>query len=744
MARDEGRVGEALRRGLPALGIRSAYLCRYEGGGAEGEAILVAGFRDGEAVAAPSPAFPAAELLPHGAFPERRLAYVVEPLFFHDSAIGYALFEIGDAAGSVYERLRDSVSDALRSLILFERAEEARLRAERADAIKTRLLGNVTHELRAPVDAILLGAQRLRGLELASVASPSASPSDGSRAEVLAELERITRGAEHERRLVGDLLDFSRAEIDELDIERRLVDPAEVAREAFSLFAPRAREGVEWRLELPERLPLVLADPFRLKQILVNLLSNAEKFTVSGEVTLSMRAEPPDLAIRVSDTGRGIGRESLAHLFEPFLSSSPGGEAKGGSGGVGLGLSIARHLARLHFGSLEAESPPGGGATFTLALPLPDARSLADGARAPTSPTGEPCLVLVSAREVVPPDIAAAAAARGLALRRIGLKEAEAGALDGLEAAAIAWDSASAGEEERALFRKIRKRPRLASLPFLLYGPEKAASAFLDKATDATRLAEAFSLALGPGEGGKSRDARTTIVAADDDERALSRLVGLLAEAFPGAEVRAARDGAEAWDLLRDRRPALAVLDIAMPRMSGIEVAKLMRADARLRSVPTILLTSKVISMEDVRALEGSPRVILRNKGVLSAADESAEAARTAAGEGRLQGAASDLARRAVAFINERYGGALARWQIAEAVNASEDHLSRVFRRELGVSPWDYLTRLRVERAKELLASSSESVAAIGARVGFPDQAYFSRVFKKIAGIAPQAFRDSR
>jgi YesN/AraC family two-component response regulator len=195
--------------------------------------------------------------------------------------------------------------------------------------------------------------------------------------------------------------------------------------------------------------------------------------------------------------------------------------------------------------------------------------------------------------------------------------------------------------------------------------------------------------------------------------------------------------------MLRAGKPVLAVLDIAMPGMTGIELVKLMRADARLRAVPAILLTSKVISLEDVRALEGSSRVILRNKGVLTSEAEAAEASRFVSGDYRNSGASGDIVKRAVAFINEHYGSALTRWQLADAVNASQDYLSRIFRQELGITPWHYLTRLRIERAKELLAASSESIALIGARVGFPDQAYFSRVFKKVEGVAPQAFRDS-
>lgn len=736
MAMDARRIGEILRRSLPGLGMRSAYLCRYEGKGAAGEASLVAGFRDGEEV--PPSTFPAADLLPRAVLPDRRLSYVVEPLFFRDSPIGYALFEIGGAAGAVYERLRDSVSGALRSVILFERAEEARERAERADGVKTRLLTSVTHELRAPVDMILRGASKL--LE--------ASGELGIGPEAAAELERISLGAQHERALVGDLLDFSRAEIDELDIERESVDPGALIAEAFGLFSSRAPKGARWTLDLPERMPAMLADPLRLRQILVNLLSNAERHACGAGVTLSARVEPPDLVIKVADEGPGIPPERLPHLFEPFLSQ--------GGGGVGLGLSIARHLSLLHFGSLEAANAPGGGAVFTLTLPLPDASGLAKAAgSASEGGTREPCVLLISSSGEVPAEVAAAAAARGLCVRLARVKDIDDGAIDRMEAAAIAWDSASPSDEEAAVFRKLRRRPRLAALPFLLYGGDRAAAAFVDKGSGASGLSQAISLALRdaarageepPGQmpaTAPPQPARPSIVIADDDASSLASLRRALADRFPGAELLAASDGEEAWSLLRARKPLVAVLDISMPRRSGIEVVALMRSDERLRAVPVILLTSKVISMEDVRSIEASSRVVLGNKGVLTEEDAASEASRVASGADSMPAPTSAIVKRGVAFINERYASPLTRWQLAEAVNASEDYLTRLFRKELSIAPWEYLTRLRVERAKELLAAGSDSVAVVGARVGFPDQAYFSRVFKKVTGRSPQAYRGS-
>jgi transcriptional regulator GlxA family with amidase domain len=103
----------------------------------------------------------------------------------------------------------------------------------------------------------------------------------------------------------------------------------------------------------------------------------------------------------------------------------------------------------------------------------------------------------------------------------------------------------------------------------------------------------------------------------------------------------------------------------------------------------------------------------------------------------------SALVKQALSYIHQNYTGAFSRWQIAESVGVSEDYLSRVFNRELGISPWDYLNRYRIIQAKALLIHTTANIGLIARRVGFNDQAYFSRVFRKSTGVSPQAYRAS-
>jgi AraC-like DNA-binding protein len=179
-----------------------------------------------------------------------------------------------------------------------------------------------------------------------------------------------------------------------------------------------------------------------------------------------------------------------------------------------------------------------------------------------------------------------------------------------------------------------------------------------------------------------------------------------------------------------------------MPGIGGAEVLDRMRADPRLRLVPVVILSSKLLNLDDVKRLERHARVTLQSKGVLSEAETIAALNRALFGGEGLPPHTSALVKRALAYLHQNYARPLARWEIAEAIGVSEDYLSRVFSRELGLSPWDYLNRYRVNRARELLARTDASVRSVAHQVGFRDQAYFSRVFRKLSGKSPNAFRE--
>jgi signal transduction histidine kinase/ActR/RegA family two-component response regulator len=239
---------------------------------------------------------------------------------------------------------------------LLAREREARAEAERANRLKDRFLMVVSHELRAPMTTILLWEKILRAADT--------EPELFTRA-----LDVIHQSVVSQSRVVGDLLDVSRAISGKLFVDRRPVELVNLTREAIDAIAPVARAkrvSVE-----PHIVPCgtVTGDSARLRQVLDNLLANAVKFTPGGgKVTVRLSTRARVVTLSIEDTGPGIAADLLLTIFEPFTQGNLSETRV--SGGLGLGLAIAHELVELHDGTLTATSPgPGLGATFTLTLP---------------------------------------------------------------------------------------------------------------------------------------------------------------------------------------------------------------------------------------------------------------------------------------------------------------------------------------------------------------------------------------
>lgn len=736
---DIDKLTQALVDKLPAIGIASCYLALYESPAASLETarMILAYTKEGRRALGPDGLrFPARQLVPEDLLPRRRpYSFVVEPLHFRDEQIGFIVFEIGPRDGAIYEVLRAHISSALKGALLFREAQTARLTAEKADRIKTRLLANVSHELRTPLNIIL---------DYTRAALNPAHPDEPSLPASLAtDLQHIQHSAEHQLRVINDLLDLSRAEIDELDLYLELLDPRPLLDEAFHSLADLAASQAEvaWQLQLPERLPWINADPVRLRQVLLNLLSNASKFTERGHIVLGAEISPPYLHLWVDDSGIGIPTEQQESVFEPFITAEQNDEHR--VGGIGLGLSITRHIVALHDGRLALDSRPGQGSTFHVYLPLP---SLSEHtARLPDS--SQPVLLLISTSDQPAVELVEFSQRQDVEILRL-LPDSDLDAtLAGIQPVALAWDMINATPGDWAVVRRLRNHPRLSRAPFILYGQALVEgqqgvgltiglTSFVIKPASNQALLDAINASAPAAPTGP-------IVIVDDDPKARSQYEALLAERVPGYTVRAAPDGETAQQLMRDEVPSLVILDLMMPGIGGAQVLDWMRAEPALRLVPVVILSSKLLNLDDVKQLERHARVTLQSKGLLSEAETIAALNRALFGGDSLPAQTSALVKRAVAYLHQNYTRALSRWEIAEAVGMSEDYLSRVFNRELGLSPWDYLNRYRVSRAKELLRSTDDNIRSIARQVGFKDQAYFSRVFHKLTGLSPNAFRDN-
>jgi len=256
-------------------------------------------------------------------------------------------------------RLLRSYSDITERKKLENELKDARAKAEAAATAKSAFLANMSHEIRTPLNGVIANLELL-GLTRV----------DGDQAELVSSAEVAARAL---LTIIGEILDFSKIEANRVEIELIEVDPGRVVEEVVALLSTAARQkGIELTATIGEAVPgLVLADPVRLRQVLLNLVGNALKFTGEGwvDVRLSSEgdAETALLRFEVEDTGIGIDKERAGDLFAPFTQADPSTHRR--FGGTGLGLAITRQLVELMGGEIGYDGRIGVGTTFRFSIP---------------------------------------------------------------------------------------------------------------------------------------------------------------------------------------------------------------------------------------------------------------------------------------------------------------------------------------------------------------------------------------
>lgn len=729
---------DAVARELPRLGIPACYIALYRDPDprrADSRLMLAYNERGRLPLGPDGLLFPAAAILPREVIPDDRpYTHLILDLHFHDQQLGYVVFEPGPRNPVIYDTLALQLSTALKGALLVEEMQKARetalqakALAERADQLKTRLLANVSHELRTPLN-VIVGYSKMALLQ----PNPHAVELPPS---LRGDIENIRGAAEHLTQLINDLLDLSRAEIGELDLFPEPIAPKPFLEQAFSTIANSARANphLAWRLELPPRLPVITADPTRLRQIVLNLLSNALKFTEAGEIVLSAEVTPPHLRISVRDTGYGIPIERQERIFEPFFSE---GYASQRPGGIGLGLTITRQLVALHGGSISLESQPGRGSTFHIYLPLPSLSGRQLPIAPQTSDGAKAALILISPTDATLADIAEPTNRSHWSVIRVSTPAELRSALETIAPVAIVWDLAHARASDWALVQHLRSDPRHSHAPFILYQQTANAPSLTNvmmKPLNSNLLADLIQSLQPPVSAG-------SILIVDDDPQARDLYARLISTKFPGYPIALAEDGQVALEWLERETPSLVILDLAMPHVDGFTVLERLRATPRTRATPVFVLTGRLLSYEDIKRLDHS-QVLVHAKQILTEEEMLAEFERVLAGTRIVPQPTSQVVKQALTYIQRNYPHTLTRAELSAAVGVSEDYLSRIFSREMGLSPWEYLNRYRVLQAKQLLAESRASVTWIAGQVGFDDPAYFTRVFQKIEGCSPREYR---
>ena len=488
---------------------------------------------------------------------------------------------------------------AIQNARLFSEIGEKSQQLEIASQHKSQFLASMSHELRTPLNAIIGVTEMLR--EDAEALKQDVEP-----------LDRVLGAGRHLLALINDILDLSKIEAGRMELHLESFPLAPLIGDVAKTIEPMAtKNGNRIVIDCPSDLGTIHADQIRFRQALLNLASNANKFTERGTVTIAARPHRTEIMVAVTDTGIGMTPEQMGKLFQEFSQADVSTTRK--YGGTGLGLAISRHFCRMMGGDISVESKPGEGSTFTIRLPR--IVHIEEEGAEPVHPIAEeaeePLILVVdddaTVRELVVRQqleragfavVAARGGQEGLRLVRE------------LRPAAVTLDIMMPDLDGWTVLAAIKGDPALASIPVVLMsiieeknrGYALGAADYLVKPVDRAKLVEAMTSICGPRAG------RALLVDDDDVVRC-----GVRQALEPiGWKVTEAQNGLHAVNSLTAGLPDVIILDLMMPEMDGFEFMDELRGRPDWQEIPVVVITAKDLTEEDRNRLNGGVERIIQ------------------------------------------------------------------------------------------------------------------------------------
>ena len=482
----------------------------------------------------------------------------------------------------------------------------ARLHAEEARQLKARFAANISHELRTPLNLILGFSEMMyfRPQVYGAMQWPS-----GLRRDV----HHIYQGSRQLLELINDVLDLSRIDGARMTINREPSDLGEVIEEAVATIRSLLRgRPIELAANVPADLPTIDLDRTRIRQVLLNLLNNAARFTDAGRIGVAATLRERDVLVCVADTGVGIPEIELSRIFEEFHQVDM--SLRRNREGAGLGLAISKRFVSLHGGRVWAESDVGQGSRFFFTLPLsPDAAAgqlRHVGRITPVGQRYEPAVLLLE------PD----PAVREMLQRRLeGYRLVAVGDVEEVPEMARQWHprallvnvSPGAPLGQNVQRRILENLPSQVPVLFCSLPSQNWLSLETGVLDSLTKPISRQQL-LGAMAQVPQRD-RVLII--DDDRRFVQLMARFLESDQHPYQVRWAYDGHEGLALVQQERPDIILLDLIMPGMDGFALLERLQAGEETASIPVIIVTATDFG-EELLNSQGSELSIVRRTGL--------------------------------------------------------------------------------------------------------------------------------
>ena len=489
--------------------------------------------------------------------------------------------------------------------------EEAKILADAANQTKSEFLANMSHELRTPLNAIIGYSEIL-----------SEDAKDSGHSEYLPDLNKIRSSGKHLLGLINDILDLTKIEAGRMEMFLETFDVTQLIQDVAETVQPLLDKNTNsLTVNVPATVGAIHADQVKVRQMLLNLLSNASKFTKEGVVALSVDREvvingEDVFVFRVRDTGIGMSPEQLSRLFQPFMQAESSTTKR--FGGTGLGLAITKHLAELMGGSVTVESELGRGTTFTVRLPnsplssddAPDSTGVVSDSSDANAATvlvidDEPSARDMITRMLVKDGYRVVTAANGAEGLRIAAEVAP---------DVITLDIMMPGMDGWAVLSKLKADPVLAAIPVVVatiiddrnLSVSLGAAGYITKPIDREHLSEVVRRV-------RSTPGLKNVLIVEDDADARKLMRRLFEK--EGWSVAEAENGSVALAAIESSPPSLVLLDLMMPVMDGFEFIEQLRKRSTGRDIPVVVHTAKDLTDQDRQRLRGSVDNVLQKGG---------------------------------------------------------------------------------------------------------------------------------